>query len=435
MVTLFPHQTKALEQTKERNHVAYYLDMGLGKTFVGSEKMDDLGADINLIVCQKSKIEDWIDHIKEYYAEYQVLNLTNLGGMKAFLSWSHANMKIVGIINYELLWRRPQLIESLNEQPFTMMLDESSIIQNQGANWTKKGVLKLQPDNVILLSGTPTSGKYENLWSQIHLLGWQISEEVYNRQYVNWTKIETDDGYVHKIVDKENPYKNVERLKSKLREHGAVFMKTEECFELPQQTFINQYIPTTKEYKRFLKDSIITVDGTELVGDTVLTKRLYCRQLCGQFSKYKLDAFRELVESTQDRLVVFYNFNEELWSLKKIAADMNRPVSEVNGHCKDLTAYDQEDNSITFIQYQAGAMGLNLQKANKIIYFTLTDKSELFEQSKKRIHRIGQEQPCFYYILMCKGSVEEIILKTLEMRKDFTDELFNEYERMETHGK
>ena len=76
-------------------------------------------------------------------------------------------------------------------------------------------------------------------------------------------------------------------------------------------------------------------------------------------------------------------------------------------------------------------MGLNLQKANKIIYFTLTDKSELYEQSKKRIHRIGQEQPCFYYILMCRGSVEEAVLQTLEMRKDFTDELFNEYERME----
>ena len=106
-----------------------------------------------------------------------------------------------------------------------------------------------------------------------------------------------------------------------------------------------------------------------------------------------------------------------------------------NGEIKDLKAYEESEDSVTIVQYQAGAMGLNLQKANKIIYFTLTDKSELFEQSKKRIHRIGQEQPCFYYILMCKGSVEEIILKTLEMRKDFTDELFNEYERMETHGK
>ena len=71
-------------------------------------------------------------------------------------------------------------------------------------------------------------------------------------------------------------------------------------------------------------------------------------------------------------------------------------------------------------------MGLNLQKANKIIYFTLTDKSELFEQSKKRIHRIGQNQPCFYYLMICKNSVEEVMLKTLEERRDFTDDLFKE---------
>lgn len=430
---LFKHQQEALEQTKDLNRVAYYLDMGLGKTFVGAEKMDDLGANINLIVCQKSKIEDWIEHIKEYYAEYLVLNLTNLCGMKAFLSWSHANMKIVGIINYELLWRRPQLIESLNEQPFTLMLDESSVIQNTGANWTKKGVLKLEPKNVILLSGTPTSGKYENLWSQIHLLGWKISEEVYNRQYVNWTKIDMD-GFIHKIVDKENPYKNVDRLKSKLREHGAVFMKTEECFDLPEQTFIKQFVPASKEYWKFMKDCIITIDDKELVGDTTLTKRLYARQLCGQYSEYKLQAFRELVESTQDRLIVFYNFTAEYLAMVQIAEELGRPQSIVNGQQKQLLNYEQYDNSITFIQYQAGAMGLNLQKANKIIYFTLTDKSELFEQSKKRIHRIGQEQPCFYYILMCKGSVEEVILQTLEMRKDFTDELFNEYERMENNG-
>ena len=73
-------------------------------------------------------------------------------------------------------------------------------------------------------------------------------------------------------------------------------------------------------------------------------------------------------------------------------------------------------------------MGLNLQKANRIIYFTLTEKSELFEQSKKRIHRIGQTRPCFYYLLLCEGSIEEHILKTLDMRRDYTDELFKEYE-------
>ena len=69
-------------------------------------------------------------------------------------------------------------------------------------------------------------------------------------------------------------------------------------------------------------------------------------------------------------------------------------------------------------------MGLNLQKANKVIYFTLPLMSELFEQSKKRIHRIGQTHACFYYILTVKGSVEEQIKETLEMRKDYTDKLF-----------
>ena len=73
-------------------------------------------------------------------------------------------------------------------------------------------------------------------------------------------------------------------------------------------------------------------------------------------------------------------------------------------------------------------MGLNLQKANKIIYFSLTDRSELFEQSKKRIHRIGQQKTCFYYQMICPGTVEEAILETLEMRKDFTDELFKKYQ-------
>lgn len=75
-VQLYPHQVKALEETKDFNRVAYYLDMGLGKTFVGSEKMVQLRSTVNLIVCQKSKIQDWVDHFKELY-KCHPLNLTN----------------------------------------------------------------------------------------------------------------------------------------------------------------------------------------------------------------------------------------------------------------------------------------------------------------------------------------------------------------------
>jgi len=423
---LYEHQKQALEQTKGFNKVAYYLDMGLGKTFVGSEKMVQLGSDTNIIICQKSKINDWMKHFKDYYPRIQVYNLTDKKQLDDFIShdtaWAGypgASMT-VGIINYDLVFRRSELLQL---EHFTLMLDESSQIQNDTAKRTKF-ILKMKPDNVILLSGTPTSGKYENLWSQMHLLGWEISKELYNRQYVNWVKVE-QDGFIHFVIDKEEPYKNVDRLKKKMRDHGSVFMKTEECFDLPEQIFIPITVPKTKEYNTFRKKGLVTIEGTELVGDSTLTKRLYSRMLCGHYNKDKLQAFKDLASSTKDRLIVFYNFNAELDALQRIAAELERPVSQVNGHVKDLTAYENEEDSITLVQYQAGAMGLNLQKANKVVFFTLTDKSELFEQAKKRVHRIGQNKTCFYYLMMCKDSVEEVILETLNQRKDFTDELFN----------
>ena len=420
-LTFYPHQQQALKDTEGLNRVAYFLDMGLGKTFVGAEKAVNLDSKVILIVCQKSKIQDWIDHFTENYS-IKVFDLTTSKQLSIFTGQALGQKySLVGVINYELAWRRKDL---LNLENFTLMLDESSLIQNTKAKQTKF-ILKLNPSNVILLSGTPVGGKYENLWSQIHLLGWNISEDLYLKQYVNWTLTEDDgSGIRHKIVNKDDPYVNVDRLKRKMREHGSVFMKTEEVFDLPEQVFQKIRVDKSKEYSKFMKDCIIQIGEEKLVGDTTLTKMLYARQLCGHFNQDKLTAFKDLLQSTEERLIVFYSFNAELQALKDICKECDKPVSEVNGHCKDLKAYEDEVNSVTLVQYQAGSKGLNLQKCHRIIYFTLPLSSEDFEQSKKRIHRIGQEQTCFYYLMICKGSIEERILKTLEERKDFTDELF-----------
>jgi SNF2 family DNA or RNA helicase len=424
-MTLFPFQQAALDLTADYNRVAYYLDMGLGKTFVGAEKARQLEKPVTLIVCQKTKIDDWARHMVDVCG-IDTYDLTDKGELEFFKQCTNSewvedfSVPVIGVINYELIFRRPWFLTLKN---FTLVLDESSQIQNDKAKRTKF-IMKLKPANVILLSGTPTSGKYENLWSQLNLIGWEISQRVYNKQYVNWKTIEVG-GFPMRVVDKDNPYKNVDRLKSKMREHGAVFLKTDEVFELPEQTFIEKLISTTKDYRRFQKTKVITVGGIELIGDSTLTFRLYSRMLCGHLNPEKLSAFRDLCESTNDRLIVFYNFDAELEALRQIAAELGKPISEVNGHTKDLTAYDAEENAVTLVQYQAGAMGLNLQKANKVIYFTPTDKSELFEQSKKRIHRIGQEKPCFYYLLTCQNSVEDHeIYPILGLRKELTDDLF-----------
>lgn len=426
---LFPHQQRALQETEKFNRVAYYLDMGLGKTFVGSEKMKEANAFYNVVICQKSKVQDWVEHFKEYYSgDYLILNLTVkkdcdlfqiiTEGKAGLLSKNY----VVGVINYDLVFRRPYFAHISG---FTLLLDESSIIQNESAK-RSKFILKMKPKNVILLSGTPTSGKYEKLWSQLHLLGWEISKDLFYKQYVEieWLEDHNSGFRIPKIAG----YKNVDRLKRKLAEHGTIFMKSEEVFDLPEQVVIPVYSKPTKEYRKFMRDAVITIDGREFIGDTILSKRIYARMMCSYLNKGRVAAFKDLVQSTEERLIVFYNFNEELNTMQEAIAELERPVSIVNGSFKDLTAYEEASDSITFVQYQAGAMGLNLQKANRIIYFSMTDRSELFEQSKKRIHRIGQKKPCFYYQMICPGTVEEDILHTLELRKDYTDELFKKYQ-------
>ena len=361
----------------------------------------------------------WLNHYATHYTHRKVFDLSKPKELARFLDCETFK---VGVVSYQTLWRRKELIELQN---FVLVCDESSNLQHATAKQTKF-ILQLNPKNVILLSGTPTAGKYENLWTQAQLLGWKISEDLYNRQYVNWKTIETD-GYFHKIVDKENPYINVERLKQKFRDHGAVFMKTEEVFDLPEQTFTTVTVPTSKEYRRFMKNSIVQLaDGTELIGDQAFSKRLYARQLCGMYSADKLEAFKELIQSTNDRVVVFYNFKEEVKRLIHIANELGKPWAIISGDVKNLAAYENYDDSITFVQFQAGAVGLNLQLANKMIYFSLPERSDLFEQSKKRTHRMGQSRPCFYWIMLCEDSVEEWIYETLKERKDWTDELFKE---------
>lgn len=404
---LFPHQEQALDKTYEYDRVAYYLDMGLGKTFVGSEKMWELNTPFNLLICQKSKIDEWKEHFEQFY-DYEVIIFDKQ-------KIEDIPPESILVINYERAWRRDELLKLKH---LTIMLDESSKIKNENSKQTKF-ILKLNAENVILLSGTPTGGKYEELWSQLHLLGWKISKKLFLKQFV----VQEWDDKNQKFVI--TGYKNVDRLKAKLRKYGAIFMKTDEVFDLPAVNENIVKIPSTKHYKEFAKHHILELENELLIGDTATSKKLGLRMLAGVYNENKLQYVKDLIESTNDRIIIFYNFKKEYVALTEM---IERPISTVNGDLKDLTAYEQIENSVTLIQYQAGAMGLNLQKANKIVYFTLTDKSELFEQSKKRIHRIGQNRPCFYYYLLTVGSIEWRMKEVLDEKRDYTDALFEKEE-------
>ena len=131
-----PHQEQALTLTDTFNRCAYYLDMGLGKTFVGAEKLYLLNNKVNLVICQKSKIDDWVQHFKEYYPEYHVLNLRKKSEAITFRNELAVKGKeLIGVVNYETAFRRDWLLKLTD---FTLMLDESSLISNENAKRSRE---------------------------------------------------------------------------------------------------------------------------------------------------------------------------------------------------------------------------------------------------------------------------------------------------------
>lgn len=387
----------------------------MGKTYCGSYKAVSFNKTI-LIVCPKSLILQWIEHFNNVHSDWNTYNLTKKKELESYMNCCNKN--IMGVLNYELLWRKPELLKL---KDFTLICDESQALSNPTSKQTK-GVVKLHYENLVLLSGTPCSNaRYDKLYTQLKMLGLHMNKRLYEDRYCNFFEME-QAGVKFRVLSKKNPYKNVTELKQVMKNLGCVFMKTDEVLELPEQRFIDVTVPTNKYLKTYVKKGYVDLGDAEYLNTSPTTDMLYQRQLCN--SKEKLEMVRTLLEGTEDRVIIFYNFNSELESLQQLISKLKRPISYVNGSIKNLNCYNNNDDSVTLVQYQSGSSGVNLQKASKMIFYSPAIKSDFFEQSKKRIHRIGQASKCTYWQLITKDSIEERIYNTLAQKKDFTDELF-----------
>lgn len=384
--------------------------MGLGKTITGAVKSLSYKNKI-LVVCPKSIIPQWIDTFK--MLKEAALDLTKKKQLEQFMAEDFA----IGIINYQSVWRRPEFLKC---KKLTLMLDESQNICNPTSKQTK-GITKLDYENLILLSGSPVSGRYDKLYTQLKMLGMKMNKRQFEDRYCNFFEMEKA-GIKFRVLSKVNPYKNVDELKKLMDDLHCVFMKTDEVLELPAQQFIDVPCKCTKQYKEFEKTDYIDLGDKEYIAGSPTDKMLYLRYLASVDNPNKTEQLKTLIDSTDDRLIIFYNFDCEYDLL--LNACKGRPVSVVNGHKRDLTAYENESNSITLCQTQAANAGLNLQKANKMILYSLPLNCAHYMQLLKRIHRIGTRHRCLYYFLLTDNSIDGKIKMSLQQGKDYTEDLF-----------
>lgn len=429
---LYKFQEAALKQIKDRDNVLLAAEMGTGKTLMSIEQSERWDSDILVCLVLKSTLKQWLDELSSQTGRkvFNGYKKTKKDGIKAFIDYDGKKAVVIGYDAYKA--KCAALLRDYinkNAERVTMICDESSLIGRMESERTK-AVLKSKTKHKILCSGTPCSGgKMENLLPSIKMLGWKMTKEQFLKDYC----------YVYEWSDPARPwvtipiiqgYKNIEQLRAGLKEHGTVFLTMEEAgVELPPETTQQIEITTPAEYKKFMRTGIVEIDGQAIIGENNLTRMLYSRQICSVYNQAKAAAVEELLEQAGDEpVIIFYNWTAELKILESICERLKRPLSVVNGQKRDLTTYEENrPGTVILAQYQAASMGLNLQEHCRIcIYFSPCLSYSDFEQSKARVHRIGQKRNCIFYTLICKESVEESIMQTLAERRDYTEQLFTE---------
>lgn len=426
---LYNFQQAALDKIRNFDNALLAAEMGTGKTLMSIEQSERWNSPALVCLVLKSTVQQWLDEL-ESQTDRRVFNgykRTKSDGIDAFIACSERKCIVIGYDAYKARCAK-KLREYINanSNDVTMICDESSLIGNMKSQRTKS-VLKSNTAHKIMLSGTPaTGGKMENLIPTMHLLGWSITKDEFLHDYCDvyeWT----NPARPWVVIPIIQGYKNIDQLHKELEKHGTVFLTMEEAgVELPEVTEQNIRQKRTADYKKFMKNGIITIGDEEIIGDNSLTKMMRARQLCSIYNPERAAAVEELLlQAGTEPVVVFYNWTAELDILKSICERLKRPVSVVNGQGRDLSAYYAgTPGTVVCVQYRAGSMGLNLQSSRICIFFSLPLSFSDFTQAKARVHRIGQNRNCVFYTIVCEDSVEEDILYTLTERKDYSEQLF-----------
>lgn len=418
------------------------LDMGLGKTKIG---LDFAGSMLFhrkigrvLVMAPLSALSVWEDEIEKNWDDSLGLVYATLRPESSAL-WKNAQLILT---NYDYAKR---IISELMEwAPDLVILDESHKIKNPYARQSKiSHRLGAICTYAVCLTGTPIGNRPFDLWSQFRFLVPDLLDDTFknfkNRYAAGWTK----GGY------EVNKYRDMKGL-AKLVAPYVKSAKKEDYLDLPPKNFIEVPVEMgergRKLYKSMEKDFVAAVnESTSIVAPIVLAKLTKLSQISGGFirdteeqkdhviHRSKLEVLDGICDDLKDagteRVVIFARFIWEIKEIQKLLAPswVTYIISgdvDMNQRKLAQTMFNASGGAM-ICQTQTGSGSLNLQAANYVIYYSLDYSYLNFAQSQDRIHRSGQTKPCFYYVLLSKGTLDRRIYKILESKRNVADDMMS----------
>lgn len=401
-----------------------------------------------LIVCPKSIVGVWESEY-EKFADYEH-SLAILEGDIAKKAERLKRMKGEGlqiaVINYESCWRLES--EIAKWKPDMIVCDESSKIKNPQAKQSKAlhRLGKLTQYNMIL-TGTPITNNPLDFYSQYRFL----DESIFGASFYSFrARYAIIGGYGnHQIIG----YRNMAELVEKA--HSVAFrVRLEEAVDLPpyiDETRLVTLEPKAKAiYDAIDKESYAELITGEVTTRNVLTRLLRLSQCTGGFirpdtdndvqmiSKAKLDALEDILDECEEqnkKAVVFVRFIPEIQAIERLLRSKKTTYSIIHGGIADraeqVERFQTDPNCKVFVgQLQTTGMGLTLTAASVAIYYSLDYSYANYQQSRARIHRIGQTKKTLYIHIVAKNTVDGKIMEALRQKGDIAKLLVDEWRKI-----
>lgn len=118
------------------------------------------------------------------------------------------------------------------------------------------------------------------------------------------------------------------------------------------------------------------------------------------------------------RIIVFYNFDYELYALRELSERLGVQTAEWNGHKHQ--ELPEGEQWMYLVQYTAGAEGWNCITTDTELYYSLTYSHKVFEQTQGRTDRLNTPYTDLnYLVLKSNAKIDELIWRSLSRKKSF----------------
>lgn len=419
---LYPFQRAGVKWLFDSEAALLADDMGLGKTVQAITAFRALIrrslALQALVICPKSVLTNWMRELERWAPE---LVAVRIHGNHTFrrLAWrAYVGKCHLLVTTYETLRQDRELI---NGRPFDLVIaDEVQRIKNPDIP-TSRAVHNLAAKRRWALSGTPLENKLEDLVAVFRFIQPNLFEP------------------------KEIPFLSVTAARDRVRPFILRRRKEEALPELPDKIVDTNWLELTETQRR-------TYDRAEKMGVNrlretrgvtvphVLALIQELKQICnfdpesGQSSKIEFlnDEFLEKACQDDNKVIIFSQYVKTLDEISKHIKQYGPltytgQLSIAQRDRIEEVFRSKDEHKVLLMSLRAGALGLNLTRANYVLHFDRWWNPAVEQQAEDRTHRPGQEKKVFVVRLICQGTIEERIETLLERKKilfhDVIDEL------------